>query len=174
IYCYSYRIALLKDLSKLYFVCYHCYKHKYIDTSVRIYETTLLTSLAQRHLELPKRGHGYSKRSSRARAAPPYLIITSGVSVSQEVSNSLRNFNQQRFRLAIVGWLAENNHLLREVETPSFQNLLRAANLEAELATFRSHTSVAAFLLRLYANLQPQVQSKLSCALSKVHISFNG
>ncbi|KAF1979713.1 hypothetical protein BU23DRAFT_446352, partial [Bimuria novae-zelandiae CBS 107.79] len=46
IYYYGYRVALLKDLSKLYFVCYHCYEHKYIDTSVRIYKTTLLTLLA--------------------------------------------------------------------------------------------------------------------------------
>ncbi|KAF1828390.1 hypothetical protein BDW02DRAFT_616350 [Decorospora gaudefroyi] len=61
IYRHGYRVALLKDPSKLYFVCRHCYEHKYIDTGVKVYKTTLSTSLAQRHLELPKRSHGYSK-----------------------------------------------------------------------------------------------------------------
>jgi hypothetical protein len=44
IYRYGYRVALLKDPSKLYFVCRHCYEHKYTDTGVGIYETTLSTS----------------------------------------------------------------------------------------------------------------------------------
>jgi hypothetical protein len=27
VYCYGHHVALLKDLSKLYFVCHHSYKH---------------------------------------------------------------------------------------------------------------------------------------------------
>lgn len=73
-----------------------------------------------------------------------------------------------------MSWLAENNHPLREVETPAFRALLKAANPEAELAVFKSHNSVKSFLVRLYANLQPQVRLELAQARSKIHLSFDG
>jgi hypothetical protein len=94
IYCYGYRVALLKDPSKLYFVCCHCYKHKYTDTGVGIYETTLSMSLVQRHLELPKRGHGHSKSAVAAKPTWLQRLLKNGNnSVSQKVANKLAGFN---------------------------------------------------------------------------------
>ncbi|CAO2655096.1 Nn.00g101600.m01.CDS01 [Neocucurbitaria sp. VM-36] len=98
IYRYGYRVALLKDPGKLYFVCRHCYEHKYTDTGVGIYETTLSTSSAQRHLELPKRGHGHSKSAVAAKPTWLQRLLKDGNnSVSQKVANELAGFNTQRF-----------------------------------------------------------------------------
>ncbi|KAI1522457.1 hypothetical protein PtrSN002B_012190 [Pyrenophora tritici-repentis] len=94
IYCYGYRVALLKDPSKLYFVCRYCYEHKYTDTGVGIYETTLSTSSAQRHLELPKRGHGHSKSAVAAKPTWLQRLLKDGNnSVSQKVANEIAGFN---------------------------------------------------------------------------------
>jgi hypothetical protein len=94
IYRHGYRVALLKDPSKLYFVCRHCYEHKYTDTGVGIYETTLSTSSAQRHLELPKRGHGHSKSAVAAKPTWLQRMLKDGNnSVSQKVVNEFAGFN---------------------------------------------------------------------------------
>ncbi|KAI1592464.1 hypothetical protein PtrCC142_011602 [Pyrenophora tritici-repentis] len=94
IYRYGYRVALLKDPSKLYFVCRYCYEHKYTDTGVRIYKTTLLTSSAQRHLELPKRGYSYSKSAVAAKPTWLQRLLKDGNnSVSQKVANEIAGFN---------------------------------------------------------------------------------
>ncbi|KAI1567826.1 Dimer-Tnp-hAT domain containing protein, partial [Pyrenophora tritici-repentis] len=164
IYRYGYRVALLKDPSKLYFVCRYCYEHKYTDTGVGIYETTLSTSSAQRHLELPKRGHGHSKSAVAAKPTWLQRLLKDG-------NNSV---SQKRFRLAAVSWLVENNHPLSEFETPAFRRLLEAANPLAERALWTSHVSVSQYVARLYKHLKPRVILQLSQALSKVHLSFDG
>lgn len=85
---------LLKDLSKLYFVCFYCYEHKYTDTGVRIYKTTLLTSSAQRHLELPKRSYDHSKSAVAAKTTWLQRLLKDGNnSVLQKVANELASFN---------------------------------------------------------------------------------
>jgi hypothetical protein len=94
IYRYSYRVTLLKDPSKLYFVCRYCYEHKYADTGVGLYKTTPLTSSAQRHLELPQRGHGYSKLAVAAKPTWLQRLLKDGNnSVSQKVASELAGFN---------------------------------------------------------------------------------
>jgi hypothetical protein len=94
--------------------------------------------------------------------------------VSQKVANELAGFNTQRFRLAAVSWLVENNHPLSEFETPAFRRLLEAANPLAERALWTSHVSVSQYVARLYEHLKPRVILQLSQALSKVHLSFDG
>jgi hypothetical protein len=94
--------------------------------------------------------------------------------VSQKVANELAGFNTQRFRLAAVSWLVENNHPLSEFETPAFRRLLEASNLLAERALWTSYASVSQYVARLYKHLKPCVTLQLSQALSKVHLSFNG
>ncbi|KAI1663810.1 hypothetical protein L13192_12207 [Pyrenophora tritici-repentis] len=60
IYRYSYRVALLKNLARLYFVCRYCHEHKYIDASRGgIFETTRSPSAAARHLEERRSSHSY-------------------------------------------------------------------------------------------------------------------
>ncbi|KAI1559902.1 Dimer-Tnp-hAT domain containing protein, partial [Pyrenophora tritici-repentis] len=147
----------------------------YTDTGVGIYETTLSTSSAQRHLELPKRGHGHSKSAVAAKPTWLQRLLKDGNnSVSQKVANELAGFNTQRFRLAAVSWLVENNHPLSEFETPAFRRLLEAANPLAERALWTSHVSVSQYVARLYKHLKPRVILQLSQALSKVHLSFDG
>jgi hypothetical protein len=101
-------------------------------------------------------------------------FIAAGGDVQQDTANALGGFNVQYFRQLIVLWLVENNHPLREIETPRFRELVRYLNPEGEAALWVSKTSVAAFVMRLYKHLQPQVVNVLSLAISKVHISFDG
>ncbi|KAF7449964.1 hypothetical protein A1F94_013213 [Pyrenophora tritici-repentis] len=60
IYRYSYRVALLKNPARLYFVCRYCHEHKYIDAGRGgIFETTRSPSAAARHLEERRSSHSY-------------------------------------------------------------------------------------------------------------------
>jgi hypothetical protein len=179
IYRHGYRVSALKDPSRLYFICRYCHKHKVTDAGLGgIYETTHSTSSAQRHLELPKRGHGHQAPNKTALVAKTTLIQhmlkDSNSSVLQRVANELAGFNTQRFRLAAVAWLVENNHPLSEFEAPAFRRLIAAANPQAEAALWTSHMSVSRYVVRLYDHLKPRVVQQLSQALSKVHLSFDG
>jgi hypothetical protein len=70
-------------------------------------------------------------------------MFNAGNTVSQAVANELSNFNIQRFRLAAVGWLVDNNHPLSEFEKPAFRDMIAAANPQAEEALWQSHNSVS-------------------------------
>jgi hypothetical protein len=52
--------------------------------------------------------------------------------------------------------------------------MMRLSNLEAADALWKSRTSVALYIMRLYDYLQPQITGDLSGALSKIHLSFDG
>jgi hypothetical protein len=94
--------------------------------------------------------------------------------VLQTAANKLFGFNTQRFQMAAVSWLVENNHPLSEFESPAFRRLITAANPQAETALWASHVSVTCFVVRLYDYLKPRVVQQLLQALSKIHISFDG
>lgn len=94
--------------------------------------------------------------------------------LTQGIANTLGNFDIQGFRLAAVTWLVENNHPLREFETPAFRRMLAFANPEAEDALWESRTSVSRYEMRLYDHLLPQVVDELSHAASLIHLSFDG
>ncbi|KAI1668043.1 Dimer-Tnp-hAT dimerization containing protein [Pyrenophora tritici-repentis] len=73
IYRYGWRVALLRDPSKLFFVCRYCYDHKMTPMS-GIYETTRSTTAAARHLEEQKRGHGQSPPGKTAASTKDFGI----------------------------------------------------------------------------------------------------
>jgi hypothetical protein len=77
--------------------------------------------------------------------------------VLQAVANEFSSFNTQRFRLAAVGWLVENNHPLSKFKSLAFRQLIAIASLEAEAALWTSHTNVSRYVLRLYDYLKPRV-----------------
>ncbi|KAF1936320.1 hypothetical protein EJ02DRAFT_298222, partial [Clathrospora elynae] len=61
VYCYSWRVALIKDPGCIFFVCYYCHEHKVIDCrGGGIYKTSKAPSLAARHLKEKRRGHSYT------------------------------------------------------------------------------------------------------------------
>ncbi|KAI1684529.1 hypothetical protein KJE20_04813 [Pyrenophora tritici-repentis] len=155
IYRYSYRVALLKNPARLYFVCRYCHEHKYIDAGRGgIFETTRSPSAAARHLE--------ERRSSHSYYAPRKAPVAVQKSFLRRV---LKDSTIRRFRLAAVGWLVKKNHPLSEFESPAFQRLLAIANLEAD---------VLRYVVRLYDYLKPRVVEELSQAISKIHLSFDG
>jgi hypothetical protein len=179
VYRHGYRVALLKDLSRLFFVCRYCHERKIIDAGGGgIYKTTRSTSTSQRHCENQKCGHGHQApdRLPVAAVAKESFLrrVLAGGKVSQEVANKLSGFNTQRFRLAAVSWLVENNHPLSEFESPALRQLIAMANLEAESALWASHHSVSRYVVRLYDYLKPRVIQELSQSLSKIHLSFDG
>jgi hypothetical protein len=61
-------------------------------------------------------------------------MLAAGVEVEQSAANAIGNFNIQRFRLAAVLWLVNNNYPLRKFETPAFQSMIEFANPEAKAA----------------------------------------
>lgn len=92
----------------------------------------------------------------------------------QDVANELGGFDQQRFRLAAVMWLVDNNYPLREFSSPSFREMIELANPAAAAVLWVSHNSVSAFVMKLFSALQPRVVEAIKAASSKIHISFNG
>jgi hypothetical protein len=61
VYRYGWRVTLIKDLDRIFFVCRYCYKHKIINCrGGGIYETTKAPSLAARYLEEKRRGYSYT------------------------------------------------------------------------------------------------------------------
>jgi hypothetical protein len=162
VYCYGWRVTLIKDPDRIFLVCCDCHEHKLMKCGAcGIYETTKVPLSAARHLKEKRRGHGYT--------APNKLTIVSQESVlgrvlkdgkicvSQAVANEFSGFNTQRFRLAAVGWLVENNHPLSEFKSLAFRRLIAMASPEAEAALWTCHTSVSRYVLRLYSYLKPRV-----------------
>jgi hypothetical protein len=179
IYRYGWRVALIKDPDRIFFVCRYCHEHKIINCGGGgIYGTTKAPSSAARHLEEKRRGHSYTapnKATVVAQESALERALKDGkLRVSQAVANELSGFNTQRFRHAAVGWLVENNHPLSEFKSLAFRRLTAMASPEAEAALWTSHTSVSRYILRLYDYLKPRVVQELSQALSKIHISFDG
>jgi hypothetical protein len=168
---------LCTDDKRLFFVCRFCHNRKYIDAGRGgVYETTNSTSTASRHLKSSRPGHGHcapGKIERHTNTGSTWLrqALKSGYPVPQVVANALSGFNVQAFRLAAVSWLIENNHPLREFETPAFKRLLYAANPEAVASLWSSHVSVTRYVMRLYDFIKPTVVAELSQALSKIHIS---
>ena len=64
----------------------------------------------------------------------------SGVEVSQEVANEiLLLFTKRKFQDALKDWIAADNQSLRVIKTPTFRQLIRAANLLAEAVLWRNY-----------------------------------
>lgn len=141
IYRYSYRVALRRDHTKIWFVCKYCHEHKIIDAGGSgLFDVSNATSAASTHLGQNVRGHGYHKDGKKlfkvfeGRQRSLAQMLSSSVEVSQAAANAIGGFNVQRFRLAAVLWLVDNNHPLREFETPAFRSMIKFANPEAAAA----------------------------------------
>jgi hypothetical protein len=100
-------------------------------------------------------------------------IVAKGILVPQKVVTALGSFDQQRFRMAAVMWLVEGNHLLRELRSPSFQEMIELANPAAVEALWVSHNSVSTFVIKMFSAIQPRVVKAIQTARSMIHISFN-
>ncbi|KAK1919389.1 hypothetical protein P3342_009113 [Pyrenophora teres f. teres] len=57
IYRHGYRVARLKDPTRVFFICHWCFKHKLTDIGIGIYNTSAAVSSAARHLSEQKPGH---------------------------------------------------------------------------------------------------------------------
>jgi len=139
VYRYGWHVALIKDLDRIFFVCRYYHEHKLIKCGARgIYETIKAPSSAVRHLKEKRRGHGYTAPNKPTIVSQESVLgrvlKDSKIRVSQAVANEFSGFNTQRFRLAAVGWLVENNHLLSKFKSLAFRRLIAMASLEAEAA----------------------------------------
>jgi hypothetical protein len=178
VYDYGYRVALRSDMSRIFWVCKICHVAKSTRANP-IVETTSSTSGALRHLRKDLPGH---RRNANGfiRVVPDQgqqsikFAAGTGLHLSQGAANTLGNFDIQGFRYAAVSWLIDNNHPLREFETPAFREMIAYANPEAAEALWVSHASVSSYVMRLYRYMEPQVAKAISRAASKVHISFDG
>ncbi|KAG9384373.1 Dimer-Tnp-hAT domain containing protein [Pyrenophora tritici-repentis] len=115
-------------------------------------EVTKSTSNAINHLAQKLLGHGYDRKGKLDSITLPRgqttlkMMTEGGVDVPQGVANELGNFDVQRFRYAAVTWLVDNNHPLREFETPAFRQMIEFANPEAADALWQAITASAAAL----------------------------
>jgi hypothetical protein len=180
IYHHGYRVtSLAGGGKKVFFVCRFCHARRLPSPYAGIYETTKSTSSAASHLAEDRAGHRLTAPGKAAReaiTASSWLrqAFKTDLGVTQKVANTAGGFSVQTFRLAAVTWLVENNHSLREFETPAFKKMIAAANPEAAVSLWSSHVSVARYVMRLYDYIKPTVVKQLSCSLSKIHISFDG
>jgi hypothetical protein len=177
VYKHGYRVVLQNNMEKIFFICraYHLSKHLNI-TGEGAADTTLATSSAAKHLRSKHRVtmNGIEPWTLHKGQRSLAMVAGSGVKVSQSVANEIGHFNVQRFRLAAVKWLVDNNIPLSQFGQPNFREMIKFANPEAEAALWLSHHSVARFVMRLYDYMKPQVISLLDSAMSQVHISFDG
>jgi hypothetical protein len=177
VYKWGYRVALLKDMSRIYWICRDCHQRKVLDiTGEGAAETTSATSSTAKHLLTKHRitKAGVVPRTLRNGQQSLAMLAGNGVVVSQETANAVGNFDIQAFRLAAVTWLVDNNIPLSQFEQPAFWSMIQFANPEAELALWTSHHSVSRFVMRLYDHMKPQVVELINSAISKIHISFDG
>jgi hypothetical protein len=121
----------------VFWVCRYCYIHKYINAGRSGVFPAAATIQAARHLCELQPGYSHQlpgKPRSVVNEGSIRSLFKSGVLVPHEVANELSNFNIQRFRLAAVGWLVDNNYPLSEFEKPAFRDMIATANPEAEAA----------------------------------------
>jgi hypothetical protein len=179
VFQHGYRVALLKDLSRTFWVCRYCHQHNAIG-SRHIIEVSKSTTAVLSHLGQARVGHRFNRSGQTAAVALPpgqtslQFLTRQGTAFNQDVVNNIGNFNVQAFRYAAVKWILANNQPLREFETPAFREIIAYANPEAAEALWVSHRSVSTYVLRLYNCILPQVITSLSQAASKIHISFDG
>lgn len=177
---HGYRVALLAEIDRTFWICRYCHQRKILDTQGRgCLEVTLSTSSVITHLRMNKPGHRISQRGKvqsvlKGGQRTVYEAAKAGVQIGQDAANALGNFDVQGLRMEFMLWIVDNNHPLRELETPAFRSLVRRINPEAERALWANHQSVSRFAMRLYHCLLPQVVAELSQAVSKIHISFDG
>jgi hypothetical protein len=176
IYAHGYRIALRSNISKITWICYYCYKHKFTLTGRGVHDTSQSLSAPARHLGEEKKGYNLLPPSKRTMAPRKETTLdrVMGKGCSQAAANELGGFNVQEFRLAAVSWLIENNLLLSQFESKSFREMIQLASVEAERSLWTSHNSVSRYVIRLYNHLKPKVVADLSESISKIHISFDG
>ena len=97
-----------------------------------------------------------------------------GVEVSQAVANEISaSFVKRNFQDALKDWIAADNQSLRVIETPTFRQLIYAANPLAEAVLWRNHQSLRDAIVAEYHSYVPIVQSYLRSARSLVHVSFD-
>lgn len=179
VFDHGYRVALLSQLDRTFWVCRYCHIHRVVGSKY-IFEVSKSTSIVLSHLALSRPGHNFSRNGAEAGPVVPpgqktlQFLRQQGVDIDQAIVNEIGNFNVQAFRYAAVTWLVDNNHPLREFETPAFKQMIAYANPEAAAALWMSHRSVSAYVLRLYHSLYPRVTATLSEATSRIHISFDG
>ncbi|KAG9376615.1 Pyruvate dehydrogenase E1 component protein [Pyrenophora tritici-repentis] len=149
IYRHGYRVALLKDPTRVFFICHWCFKHKLTDIGIGIYNTSAAVSSAARHLSEQKPGHRLVAPGKTPVASVYNALTTARVPISQAVANQINGFSKQRFRFAAVDWLVANNHPISEFETPAFRRLIAIANPLAEAALWKNHKSVSQYVIRL-------------------------
>ena len=123
-------------MTTTYFICNFCHIHKYIDARLAGVYPSAATTAAARHLCENRPGHGRTPpgESRVACDIPLRRMLMGGVSVPQVIANELSNFNVQRFRLAAVGWLVDNNHSISKFEKSALQEMIAVANPQAEAA----------------------------------------
>jgi hypothetical protein len=176
VYEYGYRVTLLSDPNRTFWVCRVCHMNNWAFNRV-IHETTLSTSSAIKHMSINRAGHQRNAKGEPARISGQTSLkfaVNSGLKLTQDLANSMGNFDVHGFRYAAVTWLVDNNHPLREFETPAFKEMIAYANPEAAEALWVSHASVSSYVMRLYRHMEPQIVHALSRAVSQIHISFDG
>ena len=178
IYAHGYRVNSTSPQlsSKVYFVCKICHL-RYHKVCSSVYDTTTSPSTAARHLNTTHQL--WNPRTNKAPAASTTehtlrLYYNADREEPRDVHNALTRFDIQLFRHKAVTWLVKGNHSLSEFEGPECRAMLQAANPEAVTMLWTRHNSVSRYVMRLYDHMQPQVIIKLSNALSKIHICFDG
>ena len=124
-------------------------------------------------------GHRVNKNSlveySKKRKQTVLQEIQEKHHVSQDVANALlETFNPKCFKMAIVNFILLNNHLLCEVETDAFHELIAATNHDAVHHIPMNHQTVRDWALNDYKGNKGIITEVLADAITKLHVTFDG
>jgi hypothetical protein len=110
VFQHGYRVALLRNPQRTYFVCKYCHQRKIPCT---IPEVTRSTSNAINHLSQPLAGHRFDRKGQLTKPTLTHgqttlrMIANAGVKVSQEVANEIGNFDDNIGFKSDVGYRLE-------------------------------------------------------------------
>jgi hypothetical protein len=155
VYNHGYRIALIRNTSKITWICHLCYKSKHTFIGSGVLDVSSSPSSPARHLRDPKYGHAILPPKDRTTVAPykeTLLDLAIAKGCTQAVANKIVGFNVQEFRLAAVTWLVDNNLPLSQSESKSFRTMILLVSVEAERALWASHNSVSRYVIRLLSD----------------------
>jgi hypothetical protein len=104
-----------------------------------MFDVSRATTAAATHLSLQRQGHrltksGIKQQQRSSRQLSLRETLEAGVEVSQEAANAMGNFNIQQFRQAAVLCLLDNNLPMELLTKPSFCDMIKFSNPEAEAA----------------------------------------
>ena len=168
---HGYRIQHIKS-DTVYWLCKPCVSKK--AHNVALYASTGGSHSQIRHLKdkhsLDRSGPLQKKRRLNFQGATPVNATIEQALINQRVSN----LNPERFKTALVRWMAYANIAYRQVELPQFHSLLKLAYADIEaVGCLPTADTIARWTQRDFQSYKAPVIQLLTEVEGNVHFTFD-